>query len=331
MSVATKMTAIADKIRNLLGLSEKMGLDAIETNLGEVVTEVDSQADLIAQIASALEGKAVEGSGSGIKLPTLSNKGTASDLLSGKQLIDDEGNVVTGTMKNITLSEPHISISDTGQISAAVIPSMTGGYLEANSSAQSRMQLNTQAAKTITPTESEQTAVGKNVYTTGVVTVGAIPSTHENVATETTAYTTELSELGVQIAALENVLEGKAAGGGDASTAYWISLSSLPTTYGYGGDMDYATYYLEWSDDILTYLVSTNKNRDIYQIFYRGDTASHTYYNVMTHHDTIGLLHINDNTAVDYGPGYDIVAIRAPIGTDYYLLPVYQTDNSQRR
>ena len=30
-------------------------------------------------------------------LPTLTNKASASDLLSGKQLLDDNGNVVTGT------------------------------------------------------------------------------------------------------------------------------------------------------------------------------------------------------------------------------------------
>jgi hypothetical protein len=35
-----------------------------------------------------------------------------------------------------------------------------------------------QAAKTITPSTSSQTAVAKNVYTTGAVTVGAIPSTY---------------------------------------------------------------------------------------------------------------------------------------------------------
>lgn len=33
----------------------------------------------------------------GIELPTLTNKGSASDLLSGKQLIDQGGNVITGT------------------------------------------------------------------------------------------------------------------------------------------------------------------------------------------------------------------------------------------
>ncbi len=33
----------------------------------------------------------------GIELPELANEGTANDLFSGKQLIDDEGNVITGT------------------------------------------------------------------------------------------------------------------------------------------------------------------------------------------------------------------------------------------
>lgn len=36
----------------------------------------------------------------GVELPELTNEGTSSDLLSGKQLIDQEGNVVTGSMPN---------------------------------------------------------------------------------------------------------------------------------------------------------------------------------------------------------------------------------------
>jgi hypothetical protein len=36
----------------------------------------------------------------GVELPELSNEGTASDLLSGKQLISSEGEVVTGNMAN---------------------------------------------------------------------------------------------------------------------------------------------------------------------------------------------------------------------------------------
>lgn len=39
-------------------------------------------------------------------------------------------------------------------------------------------QLTTQAAKTVTPTESSQTTVANGRYTTGAVTVAAIPDSH---------------------------------------------------------------------------------------------------------------------------------------------------------
>ena len=42
MSVNTKMTAIADKIRTLLGVSGKMGLDAMDANLDTACTEVSN-------------------------------------------------------------------------------------------------------------------------------------------------------------------------------------------------------------------------------------------------------------------------------------------------
>lgn len=59
MVVNSKMTAIADKIRDLLGISDKMGLDSMTTNLGTAVNEVNTQAELIRQIKAALEAKAV--------------------------------------------------------------------------------------------------------------------------------------------------------------------------------------------------------------------------------------------------------------------------------
>lgn len=42
MSVNSKMTAIADKIRSILGISGTMGLDAIVSNLGTVQTNIIS-------------------------------------------------------------------------------------------------------------------------------------------------------------------------------------------------------------------------------------------------------------------------------------------------
>ena len=64
MSVNEKMTAIADKTRELVGLTGTMGLDAMAANLGTAVSACDSQADLIAQIKTALEDKAAGGGSS---------------------------------------------------------------------------------------------------------------------------------------------------------------------------------------------------------------------------------------------------------------------------
>lgn len=58
MSVNSKMTAIADEIRELSGTTGAMGLDAMATHIGEANTDVATQTELLAQIIAALEGKA---------------------------------------------------------------------------------------------------------------------------------------------------------------------------------------------------------------------------------------------------------------------------------
>ena len=57
MSVNEKMTNIANEIRNLSNTNEAMGLDSMASNLNTANSEVDTQAELITQIASSLEGK----------------------------------------------------------------------------------------------------------------------------------------------------------------------------------------------------------------------------------------------------------------------------------
>lgn len=114
MSVKTKMTAIADEIRTLSGTDEAMGLDSMASNINGANTEVDSQAELISQIMTALEGKtAVED----VQLPTLTNEATASDLLAGKQLINSNNEVVTGTMVSIELP----ALTDEGSASDLLV------------------------------------------------------------------------------------------------------------------------------------------------------------------------------------------------------------------
>lgn len=69
---------------------------SVQTQIDRIAGAVSEQNGLIQQIMTALEGKA--GGGGGTVLPTLTNPGTAEDLLEGKELIDADGNVVTGTM-----------------------------------------------------------------------------------------------------------------------------------------------------------------------------------------------------------------------------------------
>lgn len=66
-----ELTKIANAIRYKTGKNDKISLEAMAEKIREI------------------EG--------GVSLPELENEGSASDLLSGKELIDDEGNVVTGT------------------------------------------------------------------------------------------------------------------------------------------------------------------------------------------------------------------------------------------
>lgn len=135
----------------------------------------------------------------GVELPTLTNEGTATDLLSGKQLIDQEGNIVTGTIPILTedditvienvimipngyfedskteidvpLAEqatPSIAVSSTGLITASV--TQNAGYVRDGTIIKGTKQLTTKAATTYTPTTSNQT-IASDTYLIGIQTI----------------------------------------------------------------------------------------------------------------------------------------------------------------
>ena len=93
MSVQTQINRINGAVSDQTDLISQLK-GAINENVSKTSSEVSEQASLIAEIKTALEGKA----GGGTVLPTLTNAGTASDLVQGKQLIDASGNVVTGSL-----------------------------------------------------------------------------------------------------------------------------------------------------------------------------------------------------------------------------------------
>lgn len=133
----------------------------------------------------------------GKKLPKLDNPGGAGDLLVGKQLVDADGNLLTGTMpkksasdlsadgpkiivpsgyydtevsKSVTTTEaatPSISVSSGGLITATT--SQGEGYVEA-ATKDKTYQMTTKAAITYTPSTTSQT-ISAGTYLTGTQTI----------------------------------------------------------------------------------------------------------------------------------------------------------------
>lgn len=123
----------------------------------------------------------------------------AGDVLSGKVIVDKDGNEITGNIpspvasSNITLTSSDnrkvivgkddigtggfwVTTNSDGNIRLCTAIPKTGFYTEANQIIG--VPVNTQGSKTVTPTESAQTVVSSGRYTTGEVTVAPIPSNY---------------------------------------------------------------------------------------------------------------------------------------------------------
>jgi hypothetical protein len=270
MSINSKMTALADEIRELSGTTTKKSIDTMTSDINTANTEITEQSELIEQIVTALEGKA--GGSGGITLPELTDPASASDILSGKEAIDGDGNKITGTIAtrtadNISVegwsvfygvanvqagyypsntskyipvysnSGPNITIDNDGKITAPFYITKSG-WANAGTITPLAKQLTTKSATTITPTTSEQIAVAKNVYTTGAIKVAAIPSNYEDVGAETTEYTSLNGEL-------EEV------------------INSLPEAGGSGGSIETCTVGCGFG----TFYFTLNHERDLYDLF----------------------------------------------------------------
>lgn len=74
-------------------------------------------------------------------------------------------NAIPGAVAQTT---PSISVSSGGLITASA--TQTGGFVASGTKSATK-QLTTQAAKTVTPSTSDQTAAASGVYTTGAITV----------------------------------------------------------------------------------------------------------------------------------------------------------------
>lgn len=91
MSVKEKMTAIADKIRALLGISGTMGLDAMAANLGTEQTNVSAAFTAIGNKGGTVPSSKVSGNlASAIRTIPTSSGGSTSPVLQSKSVSPSE-------------------------------------------------------------------------------------------------------------------------------------------------------------------------------------------------------------------------------------------------
>lgn len=148
-TLASLFTAIADKIRAKTGSTETIVADNFPDAIDSILTPTDG---------------------------TIATKSASDITISGNMVSIPAGyykNIIGKSIPVVTQATPTISVSSAGLITAS--STQAAGYVKADTKSNTK-QLSTQAAKTITPSTSSQTAVASGKYTTGAVTVAAIPS-----------------------------------------------------------------------------------------------------------------------------------------------------------
>lgn len=129
-----EITPVADAIRELCAVNEEMSLVSMRARITNAAAAMQEQKELIGQISEALgvtpsdSTASIEGNtklledlldtaeNSAGLLPELTNEGNAADLLKGKQLIDSDGQIVTGTIESKTAANVSLNES-TGIVS----------------------------------------------------------------------------------------------------------------------------------------------------------------------------------------------------------------------
>lgn len=154
------------------------------------VTTTDANAlasEILSEKTAYVQGQKITGT---IPRQNAANITVTDDVISLGSGYYPEG--ITKTLTHGALGTPEITIDDEGKIHVEAQVS-TGGYLEKNTKTYNSRRLHTKAGTTITPTKESQTAIEKETFALGAITVAPIPKEYQNVTMVTASAETVLA------------------------------------------------------------------------------------------------------------------------------------------
>ena len=179
-------------------------------------------------------------------------------LSSGAQMLQgvtaySKGTKYIGTIATVEGPTPDISVSSDGLIAASV--SNPKGYQTGSTTKTTTQQLTTKGATTITPSSASQTAVNSGVYTTGKITVSAVPTETKKI----TANGTYSPSAGKYFSSVEVAIAGDTPTYQSKTVYPSTSVQTVTADSGYDALSDVTVNAIQTETKSVTPTISTQK------------------------------------------------------------------------